>query len=116
MGGTGQTTGQSKIGTLGGRGTMELMEARKPHLELADVVAFVSRRYGTSAQAVRAVGGGDWSTAFSFRLGQVELIVRFSARKEDFENDLAASQYAGGALPVPSILEIGEVFSGYYAI
>lgn len=92
------------------------MERSRPDLELPDVAAFLNARYGGSAGRVTALGGGDWSAAFSFRLDQVELIARFSALKEDFENDLAASEFAGPDLPVPCVLETGEFPSGYYAI
>src|ERR1700722_4053643 len=104
------------MGTLATQATMEPMEGRTPDFELADVAACLDERCGAAAQGVTALSGRDWSAAFAFRLDGVELIARFSRYRVDFENDLVASGLSGPELPVPSLLEIGEGLSGYYAI
>src|SRR6185369_10406733 len=61
-------------------------------------------------------GQGDWSTAFTYRLGEAERVVRFSALREDFDKDAWAQRYGSPALPIPRQLELGTAFDGYYAI
>ena len=64
----------------------------------------------------RELGGGDWSSAFSFRLDDRDLVARFGRWRDDFEKDQAAMVFAGPDLPVPRVLEIGDAFDGAYAI
>ena len=78
--------------------------------------AFLADRYRGRARAVAKLGGGDWSSAFSFRLDGRDLVVRFGQWREDFEKDEAAMAFAGPDLPVPRVLEIGDAFEGAYAI
>jgi aminoglycoside phosphotransferase (APT) family kinase protein len=80
-----------------------------------DVIAFLTQRYGTVSEVVR-LKGGDWSSAFSFRLGTTCLVARFGQYPEDFEKDRAAMDFAGPDLPVPEVLEIGEALGGAYVI
>jgi aminoglycoside phosphotransferase (APT) family kinase protein len=80
-----------------------------------DVVNFLTARYGAVSE-VAELGGGDWSRAFSFRLGAEPLVARFGQYPEDFEKDRAAMEFAGPDLPVPRVLEIGEALGGFYAI
>jgi len=78
--------------------------------------AFLADRYRGRAQAVAELSGGDWSSAFSFRLDGRDLVVRFGKWREDFEKDEAAMAFAGPDLPVPRVLEIGDAVEGAYAI
>jgi hygromycin-B 4-O-kinase len=78
--------------------------------------AFLVDRYGEQARAVAEIRGGDWSTAFSFRLDGRDYVARFGLWREDFEKDDAAMLFAGPDLPVPRVLEIGDAFEGAYAI
>ena len=77
---------------------------------------FLAERYGGSAGDVAALGGGDWSRAFSFRLGDRDLVVRFGRHGEDFLKDRKAMAFARPGLPVPAVLEVGEALGGFYAI
>ena len=78
--------------------------------------AFLAERYRGSVDAVAELHGGDWSSAFSFRLDDRDLVVRFGRWREDFEKDQLAMAFAGPDLPVPRLLEIGDAFDGAYAI
>jgi hygromycin-B 4-O-kinase len=79
-------------------------------------VRFLAQRYGPSAGSVAALGGGDWSRAFAFRLDDRDLVVRFGRYLEDFTKDQSAMTFARPALPVPTVLEVGEALGGFYAI
>src|SRR5438874_13448799 len=77
---------------------------------------FLAERYGLRVGSVAELSGGDWSSAFSFRLDGRDLVVRFGQWREDFEKDEAAMAFAGPDLPVPRVLEIGDAFEGACAI
>lgn len=84
---------------------------------LAAAARFVSERYGTDAGAsVLPLGSGDWSRAFSFRLREQDLVVRFGKHQEDFLKDQKVMSYSRPELPVPAVLEVGEGMGGFYAI
>lgn len=82
-----------------------------------EVTRFIAERYGPDAGAsLTPLGGGDWSRAFSFDLEGRGLVVRFGGYQEDFLKDRAAMTFAGPALPIPSMLHIGEALDGFYAV
>ncbi len=78
--------------------------------------SFLVARFGREVSEVSRIGHGEWSRAYSFRLGQSERVARFSALDEDFLKDRLAARYASRDLPIPRILEIGEALGGYYAV
>jgi len=78
---------------------------------------FLAERYGPSAGNVAELGAGDWSRAFSFRLDNRDLVVRFGRHPDDFAKDRQAMAFARPELPVPAVLDIGETLPGvFYAI
>src|SRR5437879_557241 len=78
--------------------------------------AFLANLYDGRARAVAELRGGDWSSAFSFRLDGRDFVARFGRWRDDFENDAAAMAFAGPDLPVPRVVEIGDAFDGAYVI
>ena len=85
-------------------------------VDLRAASRFLAERYGAGVQEVAALGAGDWSRAFSFRLGDRALVARFGRHRSDFEKDRAARAFDRPGLPVPAVIEIGEAFGAYYAI
>jgi hygromycin-B 4-O-kinase len=85
-------------------------------VRLPDVERFLATRFGDDYGDVAPLRGGAWSTAFAFRRGNENCVIRFGAHREDFVKDRLAARYAGPALPIPRIIEIGESFGGHYAI
>ena len=83
---------------------------------LGEAAGFLAGRYGGRARDVSALGGGDWSRAFSFRLDGRDLVARFGRYGEDFARDQQAMAFAGPDLPVPAVLETGRALGGAYAI
>lgn len=81
-----------------------------------EATTFLTDHYEGAVTEVVALTGGAWSRAFGFRLDDQSLVVRFGAWIEDFEADREAMSFAGPDLPVPRVLEIGEAFTGFYAI
>jgi hygromycin-B 4-O-kinase len=81
-----------------------------------EVGKFLTERYGGASAEVAELGSGEWSRAFSFRLGDEQLVARFGQHGEDFEKDRSAMAFAGPDLPIPKVLEVGEALGGAYAI
>jgi hygromycin-B 4-O-kinase len=82
----------------------------------ADAEAFLVARLGPDVSEVSPIGHGEWSRAYAFRRGGTEYIVRFSALDEDFRKDRIAARYSSRSLPIPTIVEIGEIGGGFFAI
>jgi hygromycin-B 4-O-kinase len=76
---------------------------------------FLHDRFGPAAQ-IAVMRPGEWSTAYSVRSGNADLVVRFGAYDEDFEKDAYAARYSSQDLPVPPILEWGPALGGFFAI
>ena len=75
------------------------------------------RGNGWDPSSLEPLAGGEWSRAYAFRDGNRDLVVRAGAYVEDFQKDRFAMQFASSDLPVPRVLEIGELpEDGYYAI
>jgi len=81
----------------------------------AEARDFLVRRYGV-VEELRPLGGGSWSSAYSFALGGRPLVARFGARKDWFEADRAAMAFASPTIPVPEVLEVGDALGGAYVI
>jgi hygromycin-B 4-O-kinase len=80
------------------------------------VQAFLSARLGERIGDLEAVGEGEWSKAFTFRVGTADYVVRFSRLDEDFFKDRRAMAFASAALPIPRLVEVGEAFEGFFAL
>lgn len=85
-------------------------------ISAGDATNFLINHYGKAVTEVVALTGGAWSRAFGFRHDDQLLVVRFGAWREDFEADQEAMSFAGPDLPVPCVYEIGDAFTGFYAI
>jgi aminoglycoside phosphotransferase (APT) family kinase protein len=83
---------------------------------LGEAAAFLAERYAGQARDVAELGGGDWSSAFSFRLDRRTLVARFGHYGEDFARDQQAMALSGPDLPVPRVLETGRALGGAYAV
>jgi aminoglycoside phosphotransferase (APT) family kinase protein len=84
---------------------------------LDDATAFLTDRFGDRATEVMPLGRGFWSRAYSFRLDGRDMVVRFAVERRGYEKDSIARALVGRHLPVPEMVEIGELEDvGYYAI
>jgi aminoglycoside phosphotransferase (APT) family kinase protein len=88
-----------------------------PHHRVSQSQAheFLANKYD-GVKGLRPLDGGFWSSAYSFDHAGAELVLRFGARKDWFEADRAAMDFASPDLPVPVVVEIGDAFDGAYAI
>ena len=74
------------------------------------------RAHGHSARDLTPLSGGLWSTTFAFRERDRDYVVRFHERRDDLEKDRFAMRWAGPALRVPRMVEIGDLSDGAYGI
>ena len=85
-------------------------------LSREEVVAFLDGQPGTP-EGLEALAGGAWSSAWAYRAGGEELVVRFGPQVSWYEADRMAMAFAGPDLPVPEVREVGTTPSGRaYAI
>jgi hygromycin-B 4-O-kinase len=82
----------------------------------AQAADFLLDRFKGEASAPATVGQGEWSKAFRFSREDRDYVIRFSLLDEDFSKDRFAARYSSPGLPIPSIIQIGEAFDGFYAI
>ena len=81
-----------------------------------EVLAFLAGRPG-AAEDVEPLSGGAWSSAWAYRTGDEELVVRFGQEAAWYEADRMAMAFGGPDLPVPEVREVGTTPSGRaYAI
>jgi hygromycin-B 4-O-kinase len=83
------------------------------HLE--PIRAFLSERFAR-VRDVEELQRGGWSSAYSFRSGRHELILRVGYHAEDFAKERYASTWHAAGVPVPDVLDLGEAFDGYYIV
>lgn len=61
-------------------------------------------------------GEGAWSQCFGFKRETQELVIRFGRHVDDFQKDQFASAWATPGLPIPEVVEIGQVLDRFYAV
>jgi len=60
--------------------------------------------------------GGFWSSAYAYRVGTQDFVLRFSDMADFFAIDKAAMRFKGPNLPVPNVVETGIAMDLNYAI
>jgi aminoglycoside phosphotransferase (APT) family kinase protein len=82
----------------------------------AAVVELLRAHHGVDPTDVEPLGGGFWSAAYGYRIGDDELVLRVNEAPDGFRSDELAMRYACPELPVPEVLTIGEGFGRWFAI
>jgi hygromycin-B 4-O-kinase len=88
----------------------------KLNLSKQKIQELISTIAGHKPSDLSPIDQGEWSSAYSYRSGEDEFIIRFSHLDEDFRKDQFAYSFVSPKLPIPRIVKIGEAFGGYYAI
>lgn len=89
---------------------------QKPRPTIDQIRSWLAAEYGDAATALAPIAGGFWSAAYTFRLGEDDLVLRFSDLADGFAADAAAMRFAGPELPIPEVLAVGEALGHYYAV
>ena len=82
----------------------------------AAVVAFLRAHHGAEPTELEPLGGGFWSAAYGYRIGDDDLVLRINDGPDGFRSDQLAVRYGSAALPVPEVLAIGEGFGRWFAV
>jgi hygromycin-B 4-O-kinase len=80
------------------------------------VRSFLEVHLGPGLELVADLPQGEWSRAFAFRHRRRDRVVRFNPLRASFDLDLVAPRFASAGLPIPAVIEIGEVDGGWFAI
>jgi aminoglycoside phosphotransferase (APT) family kinase protein len=82
-----------------------------------EVATFLARHCGGIPRDLEPLIGGAWSSAWAYRIGGEELVVRFGRERAWYEADRMAIAFNGPDLPVPQVREVGTTATGRaYAI
>lgn len=80
------------------------------------VVDFLSAHHDAEPRDLEVLGGGFWSAAYGYRIGDDELVLRINDEPDGFRQDAFAMRYGSPVLPVPDVFAIGEGFGRWFAI
>jgi aminoglycoside phosphotransferase (APT) family kinase protein len=82
-----------------------------------DVAAFLAEHSRGTPSDLEPLTGGAWSSAWAYRAGGEELVIRFGRERSWYEADRMAMAFSGPDLPVPQVREVGTTpTGGAYAI
>jgi aminoglycoside phosphotransferase (APT) family kinase protein len=99
----------------GGAGHQDEVMAKEER-SAEDIAAFLTAHHGEAVTHVECLQGGYWSSAYSYRAGARDLVVRFGQHRDGYEMDQVAAGWAGPDLPIPEVLAVGDAFGGAFAI
>ncbi len=72
--------------------------------------------HNTQIKELAPLSGGFWSSAFSYRIGTQDYVLRLSDVAEGFAIDKAAMRFNSPNLPIPKVVETGKALGFNYAI
>ncbi|GAA5008374.1 hypothetical protein [Actinopolymorpha pittospori] len=82
-----------------------------------EVAEFLAQHSGGTPSDLEPLAGGAWSSAWAYRAGEEELVIRFGRERSWYEADRMATAFNGADLPVPQVREVGTTPTGRaYAI
>jgi hygromycin-B 4-O-kinase len=92
------------------------ISTHKTKIEQEAVMVFLESHYKTPISNLVFIGGGEGSQAFSFETGEEKFIIRVNRHSDNgFKKDQYAFSHFGSLkIPVPEIIEIGQLDSGQY--
>lgn len=76
-------------------------------LAIEQVAAFLADQHAARIEDLEPLGGGWWSSAWGYRIGDEELVVRFGRNVSWYEADRMAMAFARHGIPVPQVREVG---------
>lgn len=99
------------------RASTDTGEMNPEHPTYEEVSAFLAQHSGGAPSDLEPLTGGAWSSAWAYRVGMEELVIRFGRKRSWYEADRMAMAFSGPDLPVPQVREVGITPAGLaYAI
>lgn len=89
---------------------------QKLGMTLSQVEGFLVSHYDTPMTNIQSLTGGQWSQAFRYEVDGQKYVARFGNHQDDYLKDKYISQFGSDNLPIPKVMEVGEVTTGYYAL
>jgi aminoglycoside phosphotransferase (APT) family kinase protein len=83
---------------------------------IEQISAWLFERHKAEINDLVSLKGGFWSSAFAYRVGSQEFVLRLSDMAEGFAIDAAAMQFKGPNLPIPKVVDTGKALGFNYAI
>ncbi len=93
-----------------------MTNAQKPHPTYAEVTSWLATRHDDVVLDLSPLSGGFWSSAFAYRVGEDEFVLRLSDMPEGFAIDAAAIRFRAPDLPVPLVVDTGKAMGLHFAI
>lgn len=90
------------------------MTADWPQLE--EVMPLLRRHHRGPVGPLTPLRGGFWSSAYGYRVGDDDLVIRFAGDAEGFRKDKAAFGFRRPALPIPEVLHLDGTPGRAFAI
>jgi hygromycin-B 4-O-kinase len=94
------------------------MSKAKTQIDREVVRRFLSERFGATDDSLESIADGETSQAFFFNTQSGRKVLRVnSLRKHGFLKDAyAAKHFSSKTLPIPNVLEIGELTKGVFFV
>ena len=85
-----------------------------PSIEQVD--SWLTRRHNAEIKDLVPLSGGFWSSAYAYRVGMENFVLRLSDMSHGFAIDRAAMRFKSPNLPIPRVIDIGKALGFNYAI
>lgn len=83
---------------------------------IEQVADWLTWHHAAEVSDLTPLTGGFWSSAFAYRVGAADFVLRLSDMSEGFTIDAAAMRFRGPDLPIPEMVDTGEALGRNYAI
>lgn len=93
-----------------------MSDVQKPQPTTAQIASWLAVRHSGVVSGLAPLTGGFWSSAFGYRVGGNEFVLRLSDMPEGFAIDAAAMRFTAPDLPVPVVVERGTALGAHFAI
>ncbi len=93
-----------------------MTEAPKLRRTAGEIADWLAARHDGVIADLHPLGGGFWSSAYAYRVGAQEFVLRLSDLSEGFAIDAAAMRFRKPELPIPEVLETGDALGLHFAI
>jgi len=90
--------------------------SHKHPFALPEISDWLTNYHGEPVKDLQPMAGGYWSSAFSYRAQQQELVLRLGESGVGYRIDQMAQRFNVKALPVPEVLDIGAALGRKFAI
>ena len=92
------------------------MTNKQAYPSIEQVNTWLTGHHKAEIKDLVSLTGGFWSSAYAYRANNQEFVLRLSDMAEGFAIDQAAMRFKRPNLPIPKVIDIGQVLGFNYAI